>query len=226
VSNTDSFISEVTEEVRRDKLYSKFRKYGWIGVVAIVAIVASAGYREWSISNDRAAAEALGDAMFEALAADDAGLGASKLVSLNADSAGAKAIVGLIAASRFVEAGDRQSALDELGKVADNAEIPAVYRDLARLHSVAIQGRSLEPDERLALLEPLSAQGEPYSVLAMEQSAYALIDRGDRERAAELFEEILAADIPPTMARRIQNILIALGRNPIAGDLGGSGASN
>ncbi len=37
MSNNDSFIDEVNEEVRRDKLYALFRKYGWIGVVAVLA---------------------------------------------------------------------------------------------------------------------------------------------------------------------------------------------
>ena len=34
MSNPDSFIDEVTEEVRRDRLFAVFRKYGWIGVLA------------------------------------------------------------------------------------------------------------------------------------------------------------------------------------------------
>ena len=36
MSENESFIDEVTEEVRRDKLYLLLKKYGWIGVVAIV----------------------------------------------------------------------------------------------------------------------------------------------------------------------------------------------
>ncbi|MDE0114418.1 MAG: tetratricopeptide repeat protein [Albidovulum sp.] len=226
MSNTDSFIDEVTDEVRRDKLFAKFRRYGWIGAVAIVAIVALAGYREWSIAEERAAAESLGDAMFEALALDAAAQGATKLTSLQAESAGGQAVLGLIAASRFVDADDRRAALDELAKVANNSEVPDVYRDLAVLHSVAISGRSLEPDARLALLTPLSAPGEPFSVLAQEQSAYALLDRGDRIEAADKLESILAADIPPSMRRRIQGILIALGRNPVADASGEPGTSN
>ena len=39
VSESDSFIDEVTEEVRRDKLFAVFRKYAWIGVLAVAAIV-------------------------------------------------------------------------------------------------------------------------------------------------------------------------------------------
>ena len=35
LSNHDSFIDEVTEEVRRDRLFAAFRKYGWIGVLLV-----------------------------------------------------------------------------------------------------------------------------------------------------------------------------------------------
>ena len=56
VSDTDSFINEVTEEVRRDQLYGYLRKYGWIAAVAVVAIVGTAAYVEYSKAT--AAAEA------------------------------------------------------------------------------------------------------------------------------------------------------------------------
>ncbi|MFD1808819.1 hypothetical protein ACFSHQ_13850 [Gemmobacter lanyuensis] len=39
MSNPESFIDEVTEEVRRDKLFATFRKYGWIGILAVLGIV-------------------------------------------------------------------------------------------------------------------------------------------------------------------------------------------
>ena len=42
MSGTDSFIEEVSEEVRRDKLFAKMRKYGWIAVLLVLA-TSSAG---------------------------------------------------------------------------------------------------------------------------------------------------------------------------------------
>ena len=39
MSNTDSFIEEVTEEVRRDKLYGYLKRYGWIAGLIIVLVV-------------------------------------------------------------------------------------------------------------------------------------------------------------------------------------------
>ena len=41
MSDTDSFIEEVTEEVRRDRLYKFLRKYAWVGILAVVTIALS-----------------------------------------------------------------------------------------------------------------------------------------------------------------------------------------
>ena len=67
VSDTDSFIDEVTEEVRRDQLFALFRKYGWIGILAIVLIVGGASWSEWRKAQAEAKAQAFGDALVAAM---------------------------------------------------------------------------------------------------------------------------------------------------------------
>ena len=47
MSTPDSFIDEVTEEVRRDRLYALLRKYGWVGIAVVVAIVGWASWTEY-----------------------------------------------------------------------------------------------------------------------------------------------------------------------------------
>ena len=69
MSNPDSFIDEVTEEVRRDRLFRAFRRYGWIGVVLVAAIVGGAAFNEWQKASRTATAQALGDGLTAALAA-------------------------------------------------------------------------------------------------------------------------------------------------------------
>ena len=71
MSETDSFIEEVSEEVRRDRLYGLIRRYGWIAVVGVVAIVGGASWNEYNKAQDRAAAQALGDGIMTALEAED-----------------------------------------------------------------------------------------------------------------------------------------------------------
>ncbi|MFN3281418.1 MAG: hypothetical protein ACK40I_07100, partial [Tabrizicola sp.] len=67
MSNPDSFIEEVTEEVRRDRLFGLFRKYGWIGVVVILGLVGGTAWTEWAKARDAARAQAFGDALIDAL---------------------------------------------------------------------------------------------------------------------------------------------------------------
>ena len=67
MSNPDSFIEEVTEEVRRDRLFAAFRKYGWIGGLVVLGIVGGAAWNEWQKSQAAARAQGFGDAMLEAL---------------------------------------------------------------------------------------------------------------------------------------------------------------
>ena len=71
MSESDSFIDEVTDEVRRDRLFKLFKKYAWILVLAVVAIVGGTAYVEWDKSNTRAEARLTGDVMLAAIAAND-----------------------------------------------------------------------------------------------------------------------------------------------------------
>ncbi len=60
MSDTDSFLQEVSEELRRDKLYRNMRKYGWIGLLLVVIIVGGAAYREYQKSQAAERAQLFG----------------------------------------------------------------------------------------------------------------------------------------------------------------------
>ena len=77
MSDTDSFIDEVNEEVRRDRFYFMLKRYGWIAVLAVILLVGGAAWNEYQKAQARAEAETLGDAMFAALSAEDTAARAS-----------------------------------------------------------------------------------------------------------------------------------------------------
>lgn len=87
MSDTDSFIDEVTEEVRRDRLYGYVRRYGWIAAIVIIGIVGAAGFNEYRRAQEEAKAQALGDAMLAALASDEDEARADALANVTADTA-------------------------------------------------------------------------------------------------------------------------------------------
>lgn len=211
MSSPDSFIDEVTEEVRRDKLYAALRKYGWIGVLAVVLIVGGAAVNEWIKARDRAAAEAAGDAILDAVALDD---GAARIAALEAiDANGDRAaLIDLIVAA---EADDPGLAADRLAAIAGDTNLPALYRDLATLKRAMLPAGPVPADERKAELVPLTAAGAPFRVLAEEQIALAEIELGETDAAVTRLEALLAdQDASGALRQRASQLIVALGGDP------------
>ena len=71
MSNNESFIQEVSEEVRRDRLYRILKKWGWIGIAMIVALVGGASFNEWNKDSKMNSARNLGDRVLSAVANKD-----------------------------------------------------------------------------------------------------------------------------------------------------------
>ncbi|MDE0210234.1 MAG: hypothetical protein OXJ64_10145 [Boseongicola sp.] len=213
MSSQDSFISEVTEEVRRDKLFRLMRRYGWIAVAFIVLVVGGAAAFEWQKAQARAEAEAAGDALLNAQSEDAPAARAEILAALDGGSAGRNAIVRLFQAAAEIEAGKEERALAALNDIADDTEVPPVYRDLAVLKSVMISDAA--PEERMARLEPLTKPGNLFRLLAVEQRALAEIELGRTETAIETLNGILAdAEMTESLRRRASWLIVALGGTP------------
>lgn len=209
MSNPESFIDEVTEEVRRDKLYATMRRYGWIGVVAVVGIVGGAAFNEWQKARSRTAAEALGDAVLEAISIEDAAERAAALSAVPADGDTAAVLQLLSAAESDGEAG--RAALEA---IAADASLSRVYRDMATLKLVLMPGAG-DADARLAALEPLTSAGAPYRVLAEEQMALAYLDKGETQEALDRLQQIwLDEQSTAALRRRVAELIVALGGTP------------
>ena len=213
MSSQDSFISEVTEEVRRDRLFRLMRRYGWVAVAFVVLVVGGAAAFEWQKARARAEAEAAGDALLNAQSEDAPAARAEILAALDSGSAGRNAIVRLFQAAAEIEAGEEGRALATLEAISDDTEVPSVYRDLAVLKSVMISDAA--PEERMARLEPLPKPGNLFRLLAVEQRALAEIELGRTETAIETLNGILAdAEMTESLRRRASWLIVALGGTP------------
>ncbi|MCG6884105.1 MAG: tetratricopeptide repeat protein [Silicimonas sp.] len=213
MSSEDSFISEVSEEVRRDKLYGLMRRYGWIAILLVVLVVGGAAWNEWRKATARASAEAKGDALIAALQAETAEARADELEKLPAaDEPGARAIRGLLSAAAEAEAGDPETAAAALEAVIGDSSIPQVYRDVALLKRVVTGASTLSAEERLERLQPLLAPGNPFRLLAIEQRAFAEIETGQTDAALTSLNGILAdAEVTEDLRQRARQLIVALG---------------
>ncbi len=227
MSNPDSFIDEVNEELKRDRLFALMRKYGWIVVVAVVGIVAVAAWNEWSKSQAEARAQALGDAIVEALENPDAGARRTALQTLAEEQAGTGraaadrvAILNLLLAADGIERGDIDAALPALQRVAEDDALPSSYRQLALLKRTILGAERLPQEEREAALSGLAAPGQPFRPLALEQLALLKLEAGDRAGARAQLESLLSEpDLSPDLRRRVTQLIVVLG-GEVETDLG------
>jgi hypothetical protein len=211
VSEQDSFINEVSEEVRKDRLYKLMKRYGWIAILLVVLVVGGASVFEWQKAKARAEAEATGDALLTALQEETPEARNEALGNLTpSDTAGNRALVGLLQAAASAEAEDPETARSTLNGIANDTDTPDVYRDLARLKAAILPGG--DPEDRIAQLEPIMVPGNPFRLLAIEQRALAELEMGDSAAALQTFQDILAdADVTEGLRRRAQQLIVALG---------------
>ena len=132
MSNTDSFIDEVTDEVRRDRLYGLFRRWAWLAVVIVLGIVGAAAWVEYSRAQDRATAQAFGDALLAALEAPDPAARIAALGAVDASRPEGRVLLALLAAGEAAAGGagaDADAAAADLRVAAEAAgeHHPALY---------------------------------------------------------------------------------------------------
>lgn len=210
MSNPDSFIDEVTEEVRRDRLFRVFRRYGWIGVVLVVAVVGGAAWTEWQKAQARARAEALGDAVLSALDTQDAAarLAALQPVSAQGDAAVMLALLALSEATASADPTARSEALARVEAAAAAPGVSPLWQDMAELRRLSVPGAAIDK----AALQALAAPGRPFRVLAQELLAVDKLASGDRDGALADFRTLSQdAEAPSALRARATQMIVVLG---------------
>lgn len=209
MSNPDSFIDEVTEEVRRDRLFATFRKYGWIGIALVVVVVGGTAYREYSAAQERAQAQAFGDAVLDVVDIGGKDERSAAIAAIPAD-ADQQAFIQLLMAADPKE--NREGALQSLEALANDATQPQVYRDLATLRRVMVAGPEMAVADRRAALEQISGAGRAFRPMAQEILAYILVEEGKTDEAIEALRKLTQdQEAPATMRRRVEQMITALG---------------
>lgn len=217
MSDTDSFIEEVTEEVRRDRMFLMLKRYGWIGALAICGIVGGAAYNEYNKAQNAAQAQALGDALITALDQNETDARITALSQVPAESAGGQAIRDLLEAGALTSAGDTEAAVVKLQQVALLGDLPQIYRDIAAFKALLLQSETLDAADRRLQFEALARPGSPLRLLADEQLALIDIAEGETEAAIDRLQAIIVdAEVSADLQQRATQVIVALGGTPAA----------
>jgi hypothetical protein len=215
VSDTDSFLQEVSEELRRDRLYKNMRKYGWIAIFLVIVIVGAATYREYLKSQATMEAQLFGTSIIDALNEENAVDRISKLQKINAPSENAKAILAMLLSAD--SNGNNSPALEKsnLSDKIQSVSIDAHYRDLLNFKKLLGSAEIMNLDERLTAFEVLSKPGNPFRLLAEEQIVLIEIELGNTDNAIKKISQILLdAELTAGLRNRATQMMIALGEDP------------
>lgn len=215
MSDTDGFIEEVTEEVRRDKLFGYLRRYGWIAGLCVVVLVGGAAWSEWRKAQADAQAQALGDKILSALELNDQSARSTAIAEVQADDPRARAALDMIAASELAAGDERDAAVSRLQTLSENGDVPEVYRQMAGFKSLLLQSASLSAAERRAGFDGYATPGNPFRLLAEEQIALIAVELGEADAAIAQFQSILIdAEVSTGLQQRAMQAIVALGGEP------------
>lgn len=208
----DSFIREVEEELRSDRLTSIWDRFGsWIigGAVAIVVAVAANTGWNWYTEGQ---ATASGDRFREAIMAardgneDDA---AQKLAALQADGYGQYPILARMREATLLANSDRKDeAVAAFDAIAADTAVSDILRDVARLRAAYLMVDLGSFDDVATRAEALAGDTSAMRHGAREAMGLAAYKAERFDDAKRLMEQLLSDPaVPATVAQRANVIL-------------------
>lgn len=215
---TDSFVTEVDESLRQDRMLSLAKRYGpWlIGafVVLLIGVAAWIGWKEYNLSQSRAHSEEYIAA--QQLAAEGNLEGAkAEFERLTGDGPQVYRVMARLEHAALLEtAGDLDAALAEFDRAAEDANDP-IMRDTARLRAAYIVAETQDFPALQTRLQPLIDSDSRISYLARELLGIEAWEAGNLDLARETLQNLtLAFDAPQEVQQRAQVALSVIGPAP------------
>ncbi len=208
MSDVDSFIQEVTEEVRQDRMFRLWKKYAPYVIAGLVLVIAATAGWSWYRQHQREKARELGGLFLESDIHS-----VEQQEKLLAEVHGPAVIVArLRVAAAKALSGDTAGAATLYRKIGEDPGVDPVYAGFARLQWVRLSLGNMGADEALAALQPLIGEGKPYRLLALELRAGVKLNSGDVAGAHEDLKAILAdPEATRDLRQRAQAMLLSSG---------------
>jgi len=213
LSNNESFIQEVSEEVRRDRLYRILKKWGWIGIAVIVALVGGASFNEWNKDSKMNSARNLGDRVLSAVSNKDP----IELKEIETSNISQDIFIKNLLSAILLSDNKLDASKKALEEIRDLPSITKTYRELNafKLGLLLLKEDNLTSDERFGVFEELVEPGSPFRLLAKEQQALILIEQGKLELAIKVLTEIsVDSETTASLKRRVTQLRISLDSDP------------
>jgi len=213
---SETFLREVDENLRRDRLRDFSKKHGsWIVAGVILFLIASGGFIWWQqhqVKRSEAEVEQL-STIYRDVGTGNVSKAPQQLDEL-ADS-GSKAVRAsamFTRAALALQQNDHKTAIAKYREIAADSGLPQPYRDVALIRQTALEFDQIKPDEVISRLQPFAKPGNPWFGTAGEMTALAMIKQGKKDQAGRLFATIAKdKSVPDTIRGRAVQIAGSLG---------------
>lgn len=210
----DSFIREVDEELRTDRMKAIWKRFGkYIIAVAVLIVAGTAAdriYDTWRTSQ----ASQSGDEFLAALnlareGRQDAALEA--LTALETDGHGSYAVLARMrAATVLADKGDYQAAITAFSAIGNDGSVPSAIRDVARIRAGYLLVDHGSYSDVSAQVEMLSDPENPMRHSAREALGLAAWKEGNATQARDWFDLIAGDNGVPGGVRQRAEIMLDL----------------
>jgi hypothetical protein len=184
---------EIDEELRRDNLLKLWSRYGrYIIAIAVLVLVIAGGIMAWrdhQLSERRAQSARYASAL--SLAGEGKDADAAKVFAAVAQEGGGYATLASFEEAELrSKSGDRKGAVAAYDRIAADGSLDPAFRDMAMLLSVMHGMPDADPHAIIDRLAPLTAADNPWRPTALELTATARLEAGDKAGALELYKSI------------------------------------
>lgn len=216
----ETFLREVDEELRKERVNRFATRYGWAIVAAVFLFLAGVGGWIWWQARQEAAAAADGETLLEALDGMESGnraAAAPKIAALETSGVDGYRAAALFArANSEIEAGNAAAAIATLRSIADNADLDEPYRQAALVRQTALEFDALPPQTVIQRLRPLARPGSAWLGSAGEMVGIAYLKLRRPDLAGPIFGQIGRDEtVPPSIRTRAVQMAGSLGVNAI-----------
>ena len=202
---SESFIKEVSEEVKRDKLFKTLNKFKWPLFASIILLVGAVGGYEYYKFDKKTTAQENGE--FLASAIENLKNG-GETVSSEIDNKFMSILIKLNEAKYFEEKGDIKSATTTYNHIINKYGDNRFFNDYSKFQLYLMDpAESLRDSKKIKVLDELSAPGSPLKLLALEQKLYLYVKANDIDNI-KLLLKLISSDqaITPEQVSRIKEV--------------------
>jgi hypothetical protein len=212
----ETFLREVDDELRRERVNSFFTRYGWWILAGAVLFLAAIGGTIWWRGHQVEVAGQQGETLLSALNSIEAGArnaALPKIAELSQSRVeGYRAAALFTRANSETTAGNAPAAIATLRGIAQDESMDEAYRQAALIRQTMLEFDALPPQAVVQRLRPLVHPGSPWLGSAGEMLGVAYLKLHRPNLAGPVFAAIGNDEhTPDTIRQRASQMAGALG---------------